>query len=70
MTQLVVSEALAELIWHWGGAYVIAQTGPHTWLAARRDGRGAVHANDAEGLYLAIRRDYAARAVPRQGGEQ
>ena len=59
---------LEELRWHWGDAYQIEQTGPATWLAARRDGKGAVHANSAEDLEAAIVADYDLRPVPRDGG--
>lgn len=58
-------EALQQLRHHWGDAYDIEQTGPRTWLAARRDGGGALHANDADELERAIGRDYLARPVPR-----
>jgi hypothetical protein len=58
-------DALEELRHHWGEAYDIQQTGGVTWLAARRDGRGAVHANSPEDLEAAITADYKARPVPR-----
>jgi hypothetical protein len=58
---------LADLRFHWSDAYVIERTGPVTWLAARRDGRGAVHANSAGELRDAIRADYERRPVPRDG---
>jgi hypothetical protein len=61
-------EQLEELRHHWGDAYQIERTGPDTWLAARRDGRGAVHANTADELMDAISRDYLARPVPRDAG--
>jgi hypothetical protein len=60
-------DELAELRHHWGDAYQIERTGPQTWLAARRDGRGAVHANTADELFQAISNDYLARPVPRTG---
>jgi hypothetical protein len=56
---------LDELVHHWGDAYQIEQTGPQTWLAARRDGQGAVHANTPDGLWDAIVADYDARPVAR-----
>jgi hypothetical protein len=62
-------EQLAELRHHWDTAYVIEQTGPSTWLAARRDGRGAVHADSADELFAAISDDYRKRPVPRDEGE-
>jgi len=65
------AEQLEELVHHWGDAYQIEQTGPLTWIAARRDGRGAVHASSADELFAAISEDYIKRPVPRDtdGGE-
>jgi hypothetical protein len=63
------AEQLAELRHHWDTAYVIEQTGPSTWLAARRDGRGAVHASSADELFAAISADYREHPVPRDGDE-
>lgn len=60
-------EALAELEFHWGGAYVIGRDGNGTWWAARRDRIGEViTATSAEELHALIRADYNTRPVPRE----
>jgi hypothetical protein len=61
-------EDLAQLRHHWDSAYDIQKTGPSTWLAARRDGKGCLHANTADELMAKISADYLARPVPRNGG--
>jgi hypothetical protein len=60
-------EDLAQLRHHWDSAYVIEKTGPATWIAARRDGRGAVHAHTADELMAKISADYIKHPVPRDG---
>ena len=62
-------DELEDPRWHWGDAYQIEQTGPQTWLAARRDGKGAVHANTPGELDAKIVADYDLRPVPRDGGD-
>jgi hypothetical protein len=59
---------LDEVRYHWGGAYVIARTGPGVWLAQRRDDRAVLRAESVAELAEAIRADYAARPVPRRDG--
>lgn len=56
---------LAELMFHWGSAYLISHPEPGVWLAQRRDDRQMVHATNPEKLRQAIRAYYAARPVPR-----
>jgi hypothetical protein len=59
-----------QLRHRYGDTYQIEQTGPLTWLAARRDGGGAVHANTPADLEAKIVADYDLRPVPRDGGVQ
>ena len=59
---------LGELQFHWGSAYVIARTGPGTWLAQRRDDRAVLRAESVAELGEKIRADYAAKPVPRKDG--
>jgi hypothetical protein len=62
------SGALDELRHHWGDAYSI-MAGRDGYQAKRRDGRGdwIIRATVDE-LWEAIRADYAARPVHRDGG--
>jgi hypothetical protein len=62
------SEALAELEWHWGSAYLIANPEPGAWIAQRRDDFGTLRAASVDELWQAIRADYAARPVRRDDG--
>jgi hypothetical protein len=58
-------EALAELRFHWSGAYNIQCLGD-LWLAQRLDkSRGTVSARTADGLFDAIRADYKKDPIPR-----
>ena len=59
------SDDLDDLRWHWGGAYVISNPSPGTWLAQRRDDRTTVRADNPVQLRFKITADYAARPVPR-----
>ena len=59
-----VSSALADLKEHWGSAYSIRGL-PGYWSAIRRDGKGAVRADNPERLREMIRADYLALPVPR-----
>jgi hypothetical protein len=56
---------LAELIHHWGEAYLISRLADGRWLAQRRDNRETVTAEDANELHEAIKADYARMPVPR-----
>ena len=67
LDRLEAEEQLEELRHRHGEAYQIERTSPLTWLAARRDGGGAVHANSAGELEAKIVADYALRPVPRDG---
>jgi hypothetical protein len=58
------AEDLAELRWHWGGAYVINGS-DGVWIATRTDNGTTVFATSAEQLLEKIRRDYAREPVPR-----
>lgn len=59
-------DALRALRHGWGDAYDIGCDSEHGWHARRRDGKGGViTADDADGLWTAVRVDYAARPVPR-----
>jgi hypothetical protein len=63
------SEQLAELLeWHWGSAYLITNPEAGVWVAQRRDDRGTLRAATVDELWDAIRADYAARPVRREGG--
>lgn len=58
-------DALADLRFHWSGAYDITYQGGQ-YRAARRDGQGDALADPLpEGLRLRIKADYAAMPVPR-----
>lgn len=59
--------ALQSLAWHWEGAYAVSRPEPGVWLAQRLDTRGMLRADSAEGLRDAIKADYTARPVPREG---
>jgi hypothetical protein len=60
--------ALDELRHHWGDAYSIMH-GRDGYQAKRKDGRGGwIIRATAEELFEAIRKDYSARPVPRDGG--
>jgi hypothetical protein len=58
---------LADLRHHWGEAFSL-MTGRDGWQARRRDGRGGwIIRATADELRDAIRADYAARPVRRDG---
>jgi hypothetical protein len=60
-------EALADLEFHWGGAYVIGCKADGTWWAGRRDRIGALlTADSAEELRAEMQADYTAKPVPRE----
>lgn len=54
---------LADLRWHWDGAYEIAWDG--RFRARRRDGLGTLDTSTALELREHILHDYLARPVPR-----
>lgn len=61
-------QALAELVFGWGKAYVIGREGG-CWHAGRRDSPGhLLTARDPEELRAAIRADYELKPVPRDPG--
>lgn len=66
MAGMEVTEArdLAELQYHYGGAYVIALAG-RVWLAERRDTHETLRAETSTELTELIRLDYAKSPVPR-----
>jgi hypothetical protein len=55
---------LADLRWHWGGAYLISGIVGY-WQAERRDNGRTLTAHDPEQLRQAIIADYTAKPVPR-----
>jgi hypothetical protein len=55
---------LADLRWHYHGAYVI-NGGDNVWVATRTDNGRSLFADTAEALLTKIRLDYAAKPVPR-----
>ena len=60
---------LGELVHHWGEAYAITRPEPGVWLAQRRDTRAVLRAATAEALSEAIRADYRADPVSRDGAK-
>ncbi len=58
-------EPLADLVFHWGEAYLIDHPGPDTWLAQRRDDRTVLRAGTPAELLDLIREDYRVRPVAR-----
>ena len=57
-------DALADLQWNWGSAYLITGMSGH-WLAQRRDDGQTLSASGPEELRELITEDYRARPVPR-----
>ena len=55
---------LADLRWHWDGAYLISGVIGY-WRAERRDDGRTLTADDPEMLRRAIIADYTAKPVPR-----
>jgi hypothetical protein len=61
-----MEQALNELRWHWGDAYLIGYDEQRGWWAARRDQVGALlSAADADKLHQVICDDYDAKPVSR-----
>jgi len=58
------AEALDDLRWHYGDAYLIELIGDR-WVAQRRDSPATMSAGSADELLGLIRADYAAHPVPR-----
>ncbi len=58
-------DALADLQWNWGSAYLITGMAGH-WLAQRRDDGRTLSASGPEELRELIIEDYRARPVPRE----
>jgi hypothetical protein len=59
------AEALDDLRWHWGEAYLIHCLELGTWVAQRRDSRETLGAESPETLRDKIIADYARCKVPR-----
>jgi hypothetical protein len=57
-------EAVADLQWHWGSAYLITGAAG-LWIAQRRDDGRTLTATGPDSLRELIIEDYAARPVPR-----
>lgn len=60
-----MDDALADLRYHWGSAYMILHPQPDVWLAQRRDDYQQLTAAKPLELLLAIREDYRQNPVPR-----
>ena len=60
----VTRDALADLQWNWGGAYLITAAGGH-WVAMRRDDGQTLTASSPEELREMLAEDYRSRPVPR-----
>lgn len=58
-------DALADLQWNWGGAYLITGMSGH-WLAQRRDDGRILAASGPEALRELMIQDYRARPVSRE----
>jgi hypothetical protein len=58
-------DAVADLQWNWGSAYLITGMAGH-WLAQRRDDGQTLSASGAEELRELITEDYRARPVSRE----
>jgi hypothetical protein len=62
-------DALVRLRYGWGDAYRIGWNVRRGWWARRRDGIGGdITAAGVDGLWNAIREDYAQKSVPRDAG--
>ena len=59
------SEALDDLRWHWGDAYLIHCLGLGTWVAQRRDSHATIGAEGPDELRDKIVADYNAHVVSR-----
>ena len=60
-----MADALAELQWNWGEAYLITGAAGH-WLAQRKDNGQTLTASGPEQLRTLMIEDYAARPVSRE----
>jgi hypothetical protein len=60
-----MDEDLADLRWHYSGAYVITHPAPDVWLAQRCDDDTTLRADTPDALRDLIRVDYGQRPVPR-----
>ena len=58
-------DAVADLQWNWGSAYLITGMAGH-WLAQRRDDGQTLSASGPEELRELMTEDYRARPVPRE----
>jgi hypothetical protein len=65
MAQVQARDALADLQYHWGGAYLITGAGGH-WIAMRRDDGRTLSASGPEELHELMTEDYAAQPVSRE----
>ena len=65
MTMNATRDALADLQWNWGSAYLITGMSGH-WLAQRRDDGRTLSASGPDGLRELMIEDYAARPVSRE----
>jgi hypothetical protein len=63
-----MDEDLADLRWHYSGAYVINHPAPDVWVAQRTDDSTTLRAGTPDGLLDLIRVDYAENPCP--GSEQ
>lgn len=61
----MTAEALADLQWHWGSAYLITGAAGH-WVAQRRDDGRTLTASGPGELRELITEDYQALPVPRE----
>ena len=57
-------DALRDLQWHWGEAYLITGAAGH-WIAHRRDNGRMLAASSPDKLRELIIEDYAGQQVPR-----
>jgi hypothetical protein len=64
MTMMMAAEALEDLQWHWGLAYLITGAVGH-WVAQRRDDGRTLTASTPGALRDLITEDYETRPVPR-----
>jgi hypothetical protein len=60
-----MDEDLADLRWHYSGAYVINHPAPDVWIAQRTDDNTTLHAETPNALRDLMRADYAENPVPR-----
>ncbi len=65
MTMSATRDALADLQWNWGSAYLITGMGGQ-WLAQRQDDGRTLSASGPEQLRKLMLEDYAAQPVSRE----